>query len=162
MRIVGIDPGTARIGWGIIEGQKQNFKLIRYGCIETDKSQQAYHRLQEIYREILGLLQTEKPDQVVIEQLFFSRNVTTALNVGQARGVIMLAAANANLPVYEYTPMQVKQAVTGHGGAEKNQIQIMIKVLLKMKAIPEPDDAADALAIALTHGFTNQLLANRV
>ncbi len=158
MKIVGIDPGTARIGWGLIEGTKQHYQLVRYGCIETDKTKQAYHRLQEIYQEVLGLLQTERPDQVVVEQLFFARNVTTAIGVGQARGVILLAAAQANLPVFEYTPMQVKQAVTGHGRAEKMQVQLMIKTLLKLKEIPKPDDAADALAIALTHGFTNLAL----
>lgn len=158
MRIVGIDPGTARVGWGLIEGDKQQYRMIRYGCIETDKTKQAYHRLQEIYQEVLGVLQTERPDQVVVEQLFFARNVTTAIGVGQARGVILLAAAHANLPVFEYTPMQVKQAVTGHGRAEKSQIQTMIKLLLQLKEIPEPDDAADALAIALTHGFTNLAL----
>lgn len=158
MRIVGIDPGTARVGWGVIEGEKQRYTMIRYGCIETDKSKQDYHRLQEIYQEVYGLLQTEKPDQVVVEKLFFARNVTTAMTVSQARGVILLAAAQANLPVFEYTPMQVKQAVTGHGGADKTQIQTMMKIILKLKEIPKPDDAADALAIALTHGFTNQKL----
>ncbi len=158
MRIVGIDPGTARIGWGLIEGSKQNYTMIRYGCIETDKSKQAYHRLQEIYQEVLGVLQTEQPDQVVVEELFFARNVTTAIGVGQARGVILLAAAHANLPIFEYTPLQVKQTITGYGRAEKSQIQSMIKLLLKLKEIPKPDDAADALAIALTHGFTNQKL----
>lgn len=161
MRIVGIDPGTARIGWGVIEGEKQRYSLVRYGCIETEKTKQAYHRLQEIYQEVYGLLMTERPDQVVVEELFFAKNVTTAIGVGQARGVILLAAAQANLPVFEYTPMQVKQAVTGHGRAEKAQIQQMIKLLLKLKEIPKPDDAADALAIALTHGFTNlQLVRN--
>lgn len=158
MRIVGIDPGTARIGWGLIEGTKQNYQMIRYGCIETEKTKQPHHRLQEIYQEVYGLLSTERPDQVVVEELFFARNVTTALSVGQARGVILLAAAHANLPVFEYTPMQVKQSITGYGRAEKNQIQQMVKMLLKLKEIPKPDDAADALAIALTHGFTNMQL----
>lgn len=158
MRIIGIDPGTARIGWGLIDGQKQQYSLLRYGCIETDKTKQAYHRLQEIYQEVYGLLETERPDQVVVERLFFARNVTTALSVGQARGVILLAAAQANLPVFEYTPLQVKQTVTGHGRAEKHQIQQMIKLLLRLKDLPKPDDAADALAIALTHGFTNLAL----
>lgn len=158
MKIVGIDPGTARIGWGLIEGTKQNYQMLRYGCIETDKTKQPYHRLQEIYQEVYGLLHTEQPDQVVVEELFFARNVTTALSVGQARGVILLAAAHANLPVFEYTPMQVKQSITGYGRAEKNQIQTMVKMLLRLKEIPKPDDAADALAIALTHGFTNMQL----
>jgi crossover junction endodeoxyribonuclease RuvC len=158
MRIVGIDPGTARIGWGLIDGSHQQYTMLRYGCIETEKTKQPHHRLQEIHAEVLGLLQTEKPDQVVVEQLFFARNVTTAMSVGQARGVILLAAAQANLPVFEYTPMQVKQAITGYGRAEKAQIQTMIKMLLKLKEIPKPDDAADALAIALTHGFTNMAL----
>ncbi len=159
MRIVGIDPGTARIGWGIIEGSKQNYTMLRYGCIETEKTKQPQHRLQEIYQEVYGLLATECPDQVVVEQLFFARNVTTALSVGQARGVILLAAAHANLPIFEYTPLQVKQTITGYGRAEKQQIQTMIKMLLKLREIPKPDDAADALAIALTHGFTNLALA---
>jgi crossover junction endodeoxyribonuclease RuvC len=155
MRIVGIDPGTARIGWGLIEGTKQNYQMLRYGCIETEKSKQPHHRLQEIYQEVYGLLTTEQPDQVVVEELFFAKNVTTAMGVSQARGVILLAVAHANLPVFEYTPMQVKQSITGYGRAEKNQIQMMVKMLLKLKEIPKPDDAADALAIALTHGFTN-------
>lgn len=158
MRIVGIDPGTARIGWGLIDGERQNYTMLRYGCIETEKTKQPHHRLQEIYTEVLGLLQTERPDQVVVEQLFFARNVTTAMGVGQARGVILLAAAQANLPVFEYTPMQVKQAITGYGRAEKPQIQSMVKMLLQLKETPKPDDAADALAIALTHGFTNMAL----
>lgn len=155
MRILGIDPGTARVGWGLIEGNEKSYQMRRYGCIETDKDMQAYHRLSEIYREVLGILRTEQPDQVVIERLFFARNVTTAMAVGQARGVILLAAAHANLPIYEYTPMQVKQVVTGHGRAEKIQVQEMIQLLLKLKELPKPDDAADALAIALTHGFTS-------
>jgi crossover junction endodeoxyribonuclease RuvC len=158
VKIIGIDPGTARIGWGLIEGQKQRYSMLRYGCIETEKTQQAYHRLQEIYREVYGLLKTEQPDQVVVEELFFARNVTTALSVGQARGVILLAAAHANLPIFEYTPLQVKQSITGYGRAEKSQIETMVKMLLKLKEIPKPDDAADALAIALTHGFTNTAL----
>lgn len=155
MRIIGIDPGTARIGWGLIDGTHQTYRLVRYGCIETEKTKQSHHRLQEIYQEVYGLLATERPDQVVVEQLFFARNVTTALSVGQARGVILLAAAHANLPIFEYTPLQVKQTIVGYGRAEKNQIQYMIKTLLKLDAPPKPDDAADALAIALTHGFTN-------
>lgn len=158
LRIVGIDPGTARVGWGLIEGDKQKYTMLQYGCIETDKTKQPYHRLQEIYQEVYGILTTERPDQVVVEQLFFARNVTTAMAVSQARGVILLAAAHANLPVYEYTPMQVKQSITGHGRAEKPQMQAMVKLLLKLKEIPKPDDAADALAIALTHGFTNLAL----
>lgn len=158
MRIVGIDPGTARIGWGLIEGQKQSYQMLRYGCIETEKTKQPQHRLQEIYQEVYGLLLTEKPDQVVVEELFFARNTTTAISVGQARGVILLAAAHANLPVFEYTPLQVKQSITGYGRAEKNQIQEMIKMILRLKEKPKPDDAADALAIALTHGFTNTAL----
>lgn len=155
MRIIGIDPGTARVGWGLIEGDSTAYHMKQYGCIETDKETQAYHRLSEIYREVLGILETERPDQVVIEKLFFARNVTTAMAVGQARGVILLAAAHANLPIYEYTPMQVKLIVAGHGRAEKIQVQEMIQLLLKLKEIPKPDDAADALAIALTHGFTS-------
>ncbi len=158
MRIIGVDPGTARIGWGLIDGQGQDYVMVRYGCIETEKTKRPAHRLEEIYQEVLGLLQTERPDQVVVEQLFFARNVTTAMAVGQARGVILLAAAHANLPIFEYTPLQVKQTITGYGRAEKNQIQTMIKALLRLSEIPKPDDAADALAIALTHGFTNPAL----
>ncbi len=159
MRIIGIDPGTARIGWGLIDGNHQRYTMYRYGCIETDKAKQSYHRLEEIYDEVYGLLTAEQPDQVVVEQLFFAKNVTTAMSVGQARGVILLAAAHANLPIFEYTPLQVKQTITGYGRAEKSQIQTMVKMLLKLKEIPKPDDAADALAIALTHGFTNLALA---
>lgn len=115
----------------------------------------------ELYDHVVEIIKQHQPDQLAIEQLFFARNVTTAIQVGQARGVILLAAAKAQLPYYEYTPLQVKQTVTGYGRAEKPQVQAMIKLLLKLKATPKPDDLADALAIALTHGMTNQALVGR-
>lgn len=151
MRILGIDPGTATTGFGVIDKSAKGLKFVDAGVITTHKDLPMPVRLQALYQDLTELITEFKPDQAAVEQLFFARNVTTALTVGQARGVILLALQNANLPVGEYTPLQVKQAVTSYGRAEKAQIQEMVRILLGLNSIPKPDDAADGLAIAITH-----------
>lgn len=151
MRILGIDPGTAITGFGVIDYDGKTFKFVDAGVIRTPKEQPMNERLSTVYDEMHELLKEFKPDVLSIELLFFARNVTTAMTVGQSRGIVMLAATQAGIPIYEYTPMQVKQAVTGYGKADKKQIQEMVKNLLKLDQIPKPDDAADGLAIAITH-----------
>src|SRR5258708_1308720 len=157
MRILGIDPGIGRTGWGAIECQMSNVKCQMFGCIETGKEVQIEKRLQEIYERIIEILSREKFDALAIEELFFNTNAKTALIVGQGRGVILLAAATKEVPVAVYTPLQVKIAVTGYGRAEKSQVGQMVKTLLKLPEIPKPDDTADALAIALTHAFSAKM-----
>lgn len=157
MRILGIDPGTAITGFGVIDCEGDRFKFVDAGVIRTPKEQPMNERLLTVYDEVHELLAEFKPDVMSIELLFFARNVTTAMTVGQSRGIVMLAATQAKIPVFEYTPMQVKQAVTGYGKADKKQIQEMVKQLLKLDAIPKPDDAADGLAIAITHAGQTKL-----
>ncbi len=157
MRILGIDPGIARCGWGTIEVQKSKIKHQKYGCIETKQDVPVEERLRAVYEQITEIIKKEKPDILAIEELFFNTNAKTAFVVGQARGVVLLASAKQNIPVAIYTPLQVKVAVTGYGRAQKNQIGQMVKVLLKLKEVPKPDDIADALAIALTHAFTKKV-----
>jgi crossover junction endodeoxyribonuclease RuvC len=154
MRIIGIDPGIARTGWGIIEKNKQHLTPVAFGCIETQAGIEMPDRLKSIFSEISKLITIHSPNSLAIEELFFNTNAKTALIVGQARGVVMLAAAQKNISITVYTPLQVKIAVTGYGRAEKSQIGQMVKTLLKLPAIPKPDDTSDALAIALTHAFT--------
>ncbi|HSX48506.1 MAG TPA: crossover junction endodeoxyribonuclease RuvC [Candidatus Nanoarchaeia archaeon] len=149
MRILGIDPGTATTGFGCIEITGPKTEFIGAGVISTAAGLEMGERLATIYTELNELIREFKPDKVAVELLFFARNVTTAITVGQARGIIILSAAQHNLPVDEFTPLQVKQAVTGYGKADKRQVQEMVKTLLALKQIPKPDDAADALAIAL-------------
>ena len=157
MRIVGIDPGIARTGWGTVDVIAGKLQVRSFGCIETSKELQTEKRLQEVYEKIVYLLQTEKPDAFAIEELFFNTNSKTAMVVGQARGVILLAAAQYQLPIAIYTPLQVKIAVTGYGRAEKSQVGQMVKTLLHLDSIPKPDDTADALAIAVTHAFSYRM-----
>ena len=154
MTILGIDPGIGRMGWGTVEVQSSKFKVQSYGCVETKAGLPVERRLQIIHEELEKIILADKPDVLAIEDLFFNTNAKTALVVGQARGVVLLAAAENNLPVAVYTPLQVKIAVTGYGRAEKRQVGEMVKVTLKLKSIPKPDDTADALAIALTHAFS--------
>jgi len=150
--VLGIDPGTASLGWGIIKRTEEvAYKVEAYGCIKTDKSNLFSRRLEEIHRELSKIIKKYEPDVAAVEQLFFAKNVKTAISVGEARGVAILAAVQANLAVAEYTPLQVKQSLVGYGRAEKKQMQKMLKVLLGLEDIPKPDDAADALAIALCH-----------
>jgi crossover junction endodeoxyribonuclease RuvC len=156
MRILGIDPGIGRCGWGVIETQNLKLKTQNYGCIETSAKKDVADRLKEIHEEILNIIKIYNPDALAIEELFFNTNAKTAFVVGQARGVILLAAAENNLKIAIYTPLQVKIALTGYGRAEKGQVSKMVKVLLNLDQIPKLDDTSDALAIAITHAFSNK------
>lgn len=151
MRVIGIDPGTAITGWGVVEGEGDDLVLIAHGAITTAAGTPLPQRLQTIYRDLSAIVQQWQPTTSAIEELFFSKNAKTALAVGHGRGAAMLALANADLPISEYKPLEVKQAITGHGGADKLQMQHMVKLLLKLDDIPRPDDAADALAVAICH-----------
>jgi crossover junction endodeoxyribonuclease RuvC len=168
MLILGIDPGTAIMGYGLIAQQGNRLKPLKYGVIRTAAALPLAARLLKLYRELELLIQNDRPDAVAVEELFFNKNTRTALAVGQARGVILLAAEQAGLEIAEYTPLQVKQGVVGYGRAEKQQIQEMVKLLLCLNELPKPDDAADALAIAICHAhsrkvkeFTNDRYLNR-
>jgi len=158
MITLGVDPGTAILGYGVIEGDTEPL-LIEYGVIETESHLPMPQRLKFVYDQFGALLLKFNPGVVAVEQLFFSRNVTTAIAVGQARGVILLAAAQAHIRVFEYSPSEVKHAVVGYGKADKRQIQEMVRLILGLALPPEPDDAADALAIALCHAQTAQFVA---
>ncbi len=162
MIILGIDPGLATLGWGVIEAAGGRQRLVDVGCILTTPKETLPQRLKRIQQDMRALLNAYKPDEIAFEELFFAKNVTTAFTVGAARGVSIAVCAEHTDKLYEYTPMQVKQAVTGFGGADKKQVQQMVKMLLNMDAIVKPDDAADALAIALTHGATGAAKAQFV
>ena len=151
MIILGIDPGLATLGYGVIETNNVKHKLVQYGTLTTPAHTEMAFRLRSLYEGMNQLLQIYKPDEVAFEELFFSKNVTTGINVSMARGVALLAVAQYTDKLYEYTPMQIKQAITGYGKADKHQMQQMVKILLNMKEIAKPDDAADALAVAITH-----------
>ena len=151
MIVLGIDPGYALMGWGVVEAQGSRMNLVAYGCIETKAGVPMQNRLRTLQLGVRDLLSIYKPDDVAFEELFFARNVTTALMVGAARGAAIIAAAEYTENLYEYTPMQIKQAVTGSGRADKKQVQQMVRLLLKLDEIPKPDDAADAIACAITH-----------
>jgi crossover junction endodeoxyribonuclease RuvC len=149
---LGIDPGTATTGFGLVRLEPDgSLVAVKYGVILTPKDASAPVRLEMLYNDLSELLKEYHPDTAAVEKLFFSRNVTTALAVGQARGVVMLCMQQAGIEPFEYTPNEIKQAVAGYGGAQKKQIQEMVRALLQLDAIPKPDDAADALAIAITH-----------
>ncbi len=157
MRILGIDPGTGTTGWGIIDKDpksRNGYKLVDYGTIQTSAGLDTPVRLKDLYDQLDGIIKKYKPDEVGIEDLFFFKNQKTVIKVGQARGVAILTVVNNNLPVFDYTPLQVKQSITGYGRAEKNQVQHMVKLVLGLKTIPKPDDAADALAVAICHTNT--------
>jgi len=149
-RILGIDPGFGRVGWGIVEKQNNDWAHIAHGCIETEMNDRFIERLKVIQKELNDIIDKYKPIRCAVEELFFYKNVKTAMKVGQARGVILLTLSQADLPVDEFTPLQVKQSMTGYGRAEKGQLQRILQVHLKMKEKPKQDDAADALAVALT------------
>ena len=151
MRILGIDPGYGITGFGVIDADRGNCRLLNCGAITTPAGMDFSARLEIIYEDMRSLLETVKPEAVAIEELFFGQNVTTGIGVAQSRGVILLAVQQASLPVFQYKPMQVKQAVVGYGNATKSQVQNMTKRLLRLDAMPKPDDAADAIAIALCH-----------
>lgn len=151
VRILGVDPGFGRTGFGVIEVSGNRYAALEFGCVETVPHSPIGERLREIYMSVSDVLARHKPDAVAIEELFFSRNVTTGLRAAEARGVVVLAAEMAGVEQFEYTPLQVKQAVAGYGRADKRQVQDMVKLLLGLREIPRPDDAADALAVALAH-----------
>lgn len=157
MIILGVDPGTAITGYGVIASDGQELELIGFGAITTPPDWALPRRLEHIYRELSGLISKYQPTDAVVEKLFFSKNVRTALSVGQARGVALLVAAQHKLEIHEYTPLEVKQAVVGYGRAEKMQIQQMVRMLLRLDSIPQPDDAADALAMAICHAHSARL-----
>lgn len=154
MLILGIDPGTALMGYGLVAYERGRLQVIDYGCWETSPAKPISLRLQILYRSLQEVFNRYRPDHVAVEELFFNKNVRTAISIGEARGVALLAAAEAGLPVFEYTPLQVKQAVVGYGRAEKVQVQAMVKALLGLKEVPKPDDAADALAVAICHAHS--------
>lgn len=159
MRILGLDPGTASTGYGIIDSIDGRLSLVTYGVIKTPAGESPSTRLQTIYNKLNKLIADYQPDCAGVEELFFGRNVTTAISVGQARGVLLLALANANIPMGEYSPPKIKDAVTGYGKADKAQVQLMIRNLLDLEETPRPDDAADGLAVAITH-YQYQRYAN--
>ena len=151
MIVLGIDPGYALMGWGVVEAQGARMRLLGYGCVETQAGVPMQHRLRALQLGVRDLVNIYHPDDVAFEELFFARNVTTALMVGAARGAAIISAAEYTESLYEYTPMQIKQAVVGYGGADKHQVQMMVRMLLGLREIPKPDDAADAVACAITH-----------
>lgn len=159
MRVLGIDPGYAIVGWGVVDYAGNRFAPVEYGAVRTAAGAPFERRLDEVYAGVREVIARTGPEVLSIEKLFYQHNQTTVIGVAEARGVILLAAAQAGLPVYEYTPMQVKQAVTGYGKAVKKQVQEMTRILLRLPAVPSPDDTADALALAITfcHTSTNRL-----
>jgi crossover junction endodeoxyribonuclease RuvC len=154
VRILGIDPGTGILGFGVIDVDRGQATLVDAGVIRTPVKEDDAVRLLTIYEELQEIIALHKPTSMSVERLFFARNVTTAMTVSQARGVVLLCGMQGGMTIAEYTPMQIKQAVTGYGKADKKQIQEMVRVILKLKEIPRPDDAADALAAAITHSMT--------
>ena len=156
MRILGIDPGTGILGFGVVEINGQNMTLVEAGVVRTPPHTPHDERLEEIYDAITEIIQTSKPEMVSIEKLFFSKNITTAMTVAEARGVVVLAARKAKLPIFEYTPMQIKQSLTGYGKADKKQVQEMVRMQLGLREVPKPDDCADALATAITHALMSR------
>ena len=159
MVILGIDPGYAIVGYGVIEKGRARTEVLDYGVITTPKEDSLPVRLKTIYDGMCALIEKYKPEHVAIEELFFNTNTTTGIAVAEARGVIILACLNSGVKLYEYTPLQIKQALTSNGRADKHQVQFMVKAILNLKSIPKPDDAADGLAAALCHSQTNLLLS---
>lgn len=155
--ILGIDPGTATMGWGAVRQEGNRLRHIQHGVITTPSDWEMPRRLARLHDGVSELIKAYRPSAFAIEELFFNTNVTTAITVGQARGVAVLAAYRAGVPVAEYTPLQVKQAITSYGRADKKQVQEMVKALLNLREIPRPDDAADGLAIAITHAFSSRM-----
>lgn len=161
LRILGLDPGTATTGYGVVDKVGATPSMIDYGAILTEPKQSPPDRLLDIYNQLNAIIDQYSPDVIVMERLFFAKNQTTAIAVGKACGVMQFAAAQRGIPVVEYTPMEVKQAVVGYGGAEKKQIQFMVQRILNLREIPRPDDAADALALCLCHAHSEKLRALR-
>ena len=161
MRILGIDPGIAIVGFGLIESNRGSVRMLQYGAVTTEAGLPLATRLVQIENDMTALIAQLKPDEIAVEELFFSKNITTGIAVAHGRGVILCTAERLGVPIFEYTPMQVKQAVAGYGLADKKQVMDMTKRLLKLKAVPRPDDAADALAIALCHARSATSLLRR-
>ncbi|MBP9698022.1 MAG: crossover junction endodeoxyribonuclease RuvC [Candidatus Moranbacteria bacterium] len=159
MRILGIDPGTATVGWGVIEMQGGKTTSVAYGHLSTDKNLAPEKRLAEIARDLGELIKQYEPEEAAVEELFFFKNQKTIISVAQARGVILLTLENLRVSIFGYTPLEVKQALTNYGRADKSQVQLMVKALLKLPSIPKPDDTADALAIALCHASRRKMEA---
>ena len=151
MLVLGIDPGLATTGYGLVREAAGGLQAVAYGTVLTEAERSLPERLQRIYLELSTLIQRYRPDESAVEELFFSRNVRTAMSVGQARGVVLLALADGGLPVTDYSPLTIKQAVSGFGGADKIQMQTTVRILLRLESLPRPDDAADALAVAICH-----------
>jgi len=162
MAVLGIDPGYAIVGYGLVKKEGNSIKPLQYGVIRTAADIPIEQRLNEIYEDLTALIEAFKPESVAIEKLYFNTNEKTAINVSQARGVIILACTRAGIPIYEYTPLQVKMSVVGYGRAEKKQVQEMTRSILKLDKIPKPDDAADALAIAVCHAHTAGSVLHRI
>lgn len=162
MRILGIDPGYATIGYGVIDYNKNRFSVAGYGAITTPAGIPFERRLSDIYNDMNELIKKYSPDEMSIEKLYFNTNTTTAIDVAEARGVILLAAYGGGVKIAEYTPLQVKQSITGYGRAEKRQVQMMVRETLRLEAVPKPDDTADALAAAICHGYSGGSLLSRV
>ncbi len=158
MKTIGIDPGTARMGWGVVDEQGGRISLLEFGVLTTPAGMAQAERLRRLYDGLGEILGRHKPDYAAVEELFFGKNVNTAITVGQARGVALLALHQAGANIHEYKPLAVKQALTGYGGADKRQMQEMVRITLGLAAIPHPDDAADALAIAICHAYTGPTL----
>lgn len=154
MIILGIDPGYAILGWGIVEHRGNSFRSIAHGAVTTPKEMEMPDRLEALYDGLREIIEEYRPEVASIEKLFFNTNTTTAINVGQARGVAILACIKGGLEIAEYTPLEIKQALTGYGRAEKKQMQFMVKTMLNLKEVPKPDDTADALAAAICHGHS--------
>lgn len=161
MRILGIDPGTGILGFGVIDVDKQKMRLVEAGVIKTPAHTPHEERLEEIFDGLQEIIASTQPDQFSIEKLFFSRNITTAMTVAEARGVAILTAKKAALPIAEYTPMQIKQTLTGYGKADKKQVQEMVRMQLGLKEVPKPDDCADALAAAITHALMSRVASTQ-
>ena len=161
MRILGIDPGIAIVGFGLIESNRGSVRMLQYGAVTTEAGLPLATRLVQIENDMTALIAQLKPDEIAVEELFFSKNITTGIAVAHGRGVILCTAERLGVPIFEYTPMQVKQAVAGYGLADKKQVMNMTKRLLKLKAVPKPDDAADALAIAICHARSATSLLRR-
>lgn len=157
MRIIGIDPGTGILGFGVVDIHGNKMAMVDAGVVKTPAHTPLDERLEEIYDSLMAIIAETKPQCMSIEKLFFSRNVTTAISVSHARGVAMLAGRKYTLPIYEYTPLQIKQTITGYGKADKKQMQEMVRLHLRLKQIPKPDDAADALAAAITHAMMGKV-----
>ena len=157
MRILRIDPGYAILGWGVIEKKGSSFIPIAYGSLETDKDMPMPERLKVLYSGLMEIIAEYEPEEASVEELYFNNNAKTAIFVGQARGVALLACINSGVELFEYTPLQIKTAMTGFGRAEKKQIQSMVKMILNLDSVPKPDDTADALAAAICHGYSGEL-----